>query len=93
MNISVGDLLKLDNPNIIDIRPVQSYNNNHIPNAKNIPYNKLLLNPSVYLDKNKKYYIYCRYGNTSKSLCLILHNQGYDVCNVLGGYEAFVLGS
>ena len=91
LNISVTELMELNSPNIIDIRPVQSYNNNHIPGAKNIPYNSLLINPSMYLKKDEKYYIYCKYGHTSKNLCNILHNQGYDVWNVVGGYEAWVL--
>ena len=91
MNISVSDLLKLKSPNIIDIRPVQNYNNNHIPTAKNIPYTNLLTRPDIYLNKKDKYYIYCKSGNTSKGLCQILQKQGYQVYNVLGGYEAWIL--
>jgi hypothetical protein len=30
------------------------------------PYEKLLYNPSIYLDKNKKYYFYCKNGNIVK---------------------------
>ena len=35
--ISISNLLKLSNPNIIDIRDNYTYNMGHIPNAKNIP--------------------------------------------------------
>lgn len=91
MNISIDELFKLDSPNIIDIRSVENYNNNHMPGARNIPYNKLLLEPNKYLNKNEKYYIYCRYGKTSQGLCRILRNQGFDVYSITGGYESWML--
>ena len=90
-SISIDNLLKLNNSNIIDIRNEQSYNNNHIPGAKNIPYEKLLLNPSLYLNKNDIYYIYCKKGITSYKLCNKLNSMGYKVYNVIGGYEAWIL--
>ena len=93
MNISVTDLLQLTNPNIIDIRPIQNFNNNHIPGAKNISYNDLVINPSKYLNKNETYYIYCRHGVTSQGLCQMLANQGYKTVSVIGGYEAWLLNS
>ena len=91
LNISVNELLKLENPNIIDIRIAQNYNNNHIPGAINIPYNKLLIDPQKYINKNEKYYIYCKHGNTSDSLCLVLNSLGYHTYSVTGGYEAWIL--
>ena len=51
--ISISNLLKLSNPNIIDIRDNYTYNMGHIPNAKNIPYYSLLSNYSIYLKKMK----------------------------------------
>lgn len=93
LNISVAELLKLPNPNIIDIRTVENFNNNHIPGAKNISSNELLINPSKYLNKNETYYIYCKHGLTSPRLCQILRNQGYNVVNIVGGYEAWILQS
>lgn len=91
MSISVSDLLKLNNPNIIDIRPIQNYNNNHIPGAKNIPSNNLTIEPNKYLNKDDTYYLYCKHGQTSKGLCQLLQRQGYKACNVIGGYEAWLL--
>lgn len=91
MNISVSDLLKLSNPNIIDIRGVENYNNNHIPNAKNVNSKELMINPQKYLDKSQTYYLYCQHGITSQRLCQILRNQGYNTINVIGGYEAWLL--
>ncbi len=93
LNISVTDLLKLPNPNIIDIRTIENFNNNHIPGSKNISAKDLLVSPSNYLNKSEIYYIYCKHGLTSPKLCQILRNQGYNVVNVIGGYEAWLLQS
>ena len=90
-SISVSDLKKLNNINIIDIRNVEKYNNRHIKDAINVPLNKILINFNKYLDKTKKYYIYCQMGIQSKKLCQILKNNGFNVVNILGGYEAYIL--
>lgn len=47
------------------------------------PYEKLLYNPSLYLDKNKKYYFYCKNGIKSKKVVSILEIYGYDVTRVI----------
>ena len=90
-SISIYELKKLNNINLIDIRSIEKYNNNHIPNAINIPLNNLLINFNKYLNKNEKYYIYCQRGIQSRKLCQILNNMGYSTINVTGGYEAWVL--
>ena len=90
-SISVIDLKKLHNPSLIDIRSVEKYNNKHIMNAINIPVEQLLIKPEKYLMRGKKYYIYCQKGIQSRKLCNILANIGYNVINVSGGYESWVL--
>lgn len=90
-SISVSDLKRLGNVNIIDIRSVEQYNNNHIPGAKNIEMNQLLIKPNKYLSKTSRYYIYCKKGIQSRKLCQILANNGYNVVNIQGGYEAWIL--
>lgn len=91
-SISIDQLLPMiDKVNIIDIRNTQSYNNNHIDGAINIPFEKLIVSPRNYLDPLKKYFIYCRCGITSKKACQILSNMGYKVVNIDGGYEAWIL--
>ena len=89
-SITVNELLKLSNINLIDIRNSQSYNNNHINGAINIPYEKLLINPNI-LDKNKKYYIYCQKGITSNKLCNYLNKIGYHTYSIVGGYEEWIM--
>ena len=93
MSITIAELRNLDNPNIIDIRSVENYNNNHIPGARNILYQDLLINHAKYLNKKENYYIYCKRGLTSKGLCQILEKQGYHVYNITGGYEAWILNN
>ena len=90
-SISIYELKKLNNINLIDIRSIEKYNNRHIPGSINIPLEKMLTSYNKYLDKNKKYYIYCQKGIQSRKLCQILKNNGFNVINVTGGYEAWVL--
>jgi len=90
-SISVYELKKLKNINIIDIRSIEKYNNRHINNSINIPLEKMLIHFNKYLDKTKKYYIYCQMGIQSRKLCRILKNNGYNVINIEGGYESYVL--
>ena len=90
-SISIYELKNLNNINLIDIRSIEKYNNRHIPESINIPLEKMLTSYNKYLDKNKKYYIYCQKGIQSRKLCQILKNNGFNVINVTGGYEAWVL--
>lgn len=90
-SISISELMKLSNINIIDIRSIEKYNNNHINGSINIQAKEIIKNPSKYLNKDNKYYIYCQRGIQSRKLCVLLHNIGYDVINIEGGYEAWIL--
>ena len=83
----------MKNINIVDIRNVEKYNDNHIPNAINIPQEKILLNPNKYLDKNIRYYIYCQKGMSSYNICRILTTMGYKVTNINGGYESYIMNN
>lgn len=90
-NISVSELKMLGNVNLIDIRSIEKYNSKHIMNAINIPMEQLLINPSKYLNRHERYYIYCQKGIQSRKLCQILTSNGYNVTNITGGYEAWIL--
>ena len=89
--ITFEEVLKLNNPIIVDIRDNYSYCLGHINRAINIPYYNLLNNYSRYLDKNKVYYLYCDYGTRSEKACETLSNKGYHVINVQGGYNEYKL--
>ena len=92
-NISVTELLKQYNPNIIDIRSMEKYNNNHIPGSINIPVEKLLTNPEKYMNHLETYYIYCEKGLTSGKVCRMLWMKQYKAVNILGGYESWITGN
>ena len=91
MEITIDELLKISNPNIIDIRSYEKYNDRHIPGSININYIELINNPNKYLDKSVPYYIYCQRGVTSRKVVSILRSYGYNVINIIGGYEAYIL--
>ena len=91
MNISIEALLKVNQPNIIDIRSIEKFNDNHIEGAKNIPMIFLLKDPSKYIDINQTYYIYCQKGINSIKVCQNLLKKGYKIYNIIGGYESWLL--
>ena len=90
-SISINELKQLiPSVNIIDIRDSYQFNLGKINTARNIPMNFLLSNPSNYLNKNERYYLYCQSGSRSEKACIMLTNKGYNVVNVLGGYNEYI---
>lgn len=53
-----------------------------IKGSINMNIDKLLSNPSKYLDKNKTYYFYCLKGSRSRRAVQILGVYGYKVVKV-----------
>ena len=89
-NITTDELKGLiGKVNIIDIRDNYLYKNGSVPTSKNVPINFLLFNPSDYLKKGSVYYLYCTQGMQSVKACQQLTSMGYDVVNVLGGYNSY----
>ena len=81
----------IDKSKIIDIRNNIKYELHHIPNAINISKNELMFNTENYLNKKDTYYIYCDKGIISKGLVNYLDIKGYNVVNIIGGYESYKL--
>lgn len=79
------------NGTIIDIRNVNKYNMNHIPNAINISEFDLTYNHSHYLNKVDTYYLYCDSGFRSKKLVSYLCSLGYKCVNIEGGFNNYLL--
>ena len=50
-----------------------------------------IIDPEMYLDKNKKYYIYCQKGLSSFNVVSILNKLGYNLISVDGGYENWIM--
>lgn len=93
MSISISDFMKLFNVNVIDLRSVEKFNNSHIPGSVNVSSDKLLLNPYNYINKDTKYYLYCQHGLTSRNVCRILSKLGFNVVNIDGGFEEWLLSN
>ena len=64
---------------IIDVSDKYTYSTSHLPNSINIPYDELLNNYRVYLNKRDRYYVYCKSGKLSKRATLVLSSLGYNV--------------
>ena len=67
---------------LIDVRHPEDAVNKHINGSINIYADKLILNHSKYLDKNKTYYIYCDKGYLSGKVIRTLSYYGYDLVQV-----------
>lgn len=87
--ISVVELVKLNDPIIVDIRNYYYYSMGHIEGAISIPYYNLLNNYSHYLHKYHRYYMYCDTGERSKEIVKRLNLFGYDTVSIDGGYDAY----
>ena len=72
---------------IIDIRDRLQFQKGHIEGAVSIPFYDLYLFPQKYLEKGKKYTLYCNSGSQSKVLVSYLNQLGYSCVNLEGGYS------
>ena len=77
---------------IIDVRSEEKFNVGHIPNAVNIPYNKL---PEM-VDRLKKQpkktiLVYCGSGNSSGKAMKLLNQKEFEsVMSIEGGFSEWV---
>lgn len=71
--------------NLIDVRETYEYKSGHVPSAKNIPLDDIIVGPERFLDKSKEYHIICQSGGRSSRVCDILKDKGFNVINVSGG--------
>lgn len=70
--------------NLIDVREVYEYEENHIPEAVNIPLSVLAENTDQF-NKDEHYHIICRSGNRSGQASEYLSGLGIKTTNVDGG--------
>ena len=90
-SITVDELLLKTNKTIIDIRNYSLYLREHIPGAISIEEKELFFHPEKYLNKNKKYYLYCSSGIRSRILSNWLNKNGYYTINIIGGFHNYLL--
>lgn len=69
---------------ILDVRTKEEYEESHILNSENIPYDQI--DETISLDKNKVIFVYCKTGNRSKIAYEKLKNMGYTVYD-LGSFS------
>ena len=75
--IKLNDLNNLDNFLLIDVKSNQEFINDHLPNAINIPLNKILDIINIEPDRNRVIIVYCKEGKRSYKACISLINLGY----------------
>lgn len=76
--ISYQDYLRLKNESVvIDVKDEKEFIVNHLPNAINIPLNKIVNILNIVKDKNKKIIIYCSNGKRSYIAARSIINLGY----------------
>lgn len=69
---------------IIDVRTKEEFNESHLVNALNIPYNEI--DESINIDKEVVVFVYCRSGNRSNIAKNTLQSLGYTVYD-LGAFD------
>ncbi len=72
---------------ILDVRTLAEYNAGHLENAVLIDIRQPDFNEKIgKLNKDKRYFVYCRTGRRSASATQIMKQMGFkNVCNVEGG--------
>ncbi|MCL7752251.1 rhodanese-like domain-containing protein [Polaribacter sp. Z022] len=83
------ELLSKDKIQLVDVRTPSELRYGFIESSLFINYfDKDFTEKAVSkLDKNKPVYLYCRSGNRSGKATKMLQEKGYEVYNVLGGYN------
>ena len=69
---------------VIDVRTKDEYDEGHVVNSLNIPYDEI--NENIDISKDKIIFVYCRSGNRSSKAYSTLVNLGYTVYD-LGAFQ------
>lgn len=69
---------------IIDVRTKEEYDESHVVNSINIPYDEI--DSKIEIDKDKIIFVYCKSGRRSSIAYDTLKNLGYTVYD-LGAYD------
>ena len=85
---TLEEVLKEKNYIVVDVRTKEEYNEGHVVDAINIPYDEI--NENTKLDKDKPILVYCKSGKRSEIAYNTLKKLGYDVYD-LGAYDSVTL--
>lgn len=86
--LDLGAVMKEDNYVIVDVRTKDEYDEAHLIDAINIPYDEI--NEETDLDKSKTILVYCRSGNRSGIAYETLKKLGFEVYD-LGAFSEIEL--
>jgi len=88
-NLSAKDYVEVEKKDaiIIDVRTPQEFAQGHLENAIQIDiYGRNFKQEMAKLDKNKKYFVYCKTGIRSRNAVNYMVQNGFkQVCNLEGG--------
>ncbi len=84
----INKIIEDNNYILLDVRTPDEYNQSHIKDAINIPYDSI--DENIELDKSKKIMVYCKSGKRSNIAYNKLTNLGYDVYD-MGAFESIKL--
>ena len=85
---TMKDVMEKNNYIILDVRTKEEYEEGHVKDSINIPYDEI--DENVDLDKEKTIMVYCKSGKRSSIAYETLKELGYDVLD-LGAYESINL--
>ena len=81
----------IKNAVLVDVRTPEEYNEGHVEQAININWFDADFQEQVNeLDKKKTIYVYCKKGGRSAKAAQMLDSLGYEVVDLLGGYDAYI---
>lgn len=75
---------------ILDVRSDEGWSNGHIPEAKHIPANQVMMRMGELSDKSRPILTFCANGNTAVTAAQLLAKEGFlYVFNALGGMAGY----
>lgn len=78
-------IIEENNYILVDVRTKEEYDEGHLKDAINIPYDEI--NVDTELDKDKYILVYCKSGKRAQTAEAYLRRVGYDKVYNLGGFE------
>lgn len=88
-NMVINEIMKDNNYIIVDVRTKEEYDEGHVKDATNIPYDEI--NENNKLDKDKTIIVYCKSGRRSAIAYETLTNLGFEDVVDLGAYDDITL--
>jgi rhodanese-related sulfurtransferase len=87
--IELKAVLEKDDIQLVDVRTPREIKQGFIDSAIFVNFfdSDFIVKAIQKLDKNKPVYLYCRTGNRSGKATRMLKEKGFEVYNVLGGYN------